>query len=166
MFDSPVLGVDPGVSALGLAVVARGGGGPTLLFADTARTHPRLPEAERLRRLHEAVTSAITEHRPEAVAIERIAWNKNQVSAMAVARATGVVLLAAAQAGVAVEEYGSLEVKMAITGQGSADKAQVRAALERFHGLSGLPDQPDAVDAAAIALCHLTQARLRRAAAR
>ena len=64
-----------------------------------------------------------------------------------------------------MEEYGSLEVKMAVTGQGNADKAQVRVALERFHGLKGLPDQPDAVDAAAIALCHLTQARLRKVAA-
>ena len=54
---------------------------------------------------------------------------------------------------------------MAVTGQGNADKAQVRVALERFHGLEGLPDLPDAVDAAAIALCHLTQARLRKVAA-
>ena len=85
---------------------------------------------------------------------------------MIVARATGVILLAAAEAGLEVEEYGSLEVKMAVTGQGNADKAQVRDALERFHGLKDLPDQPDAVDAAAVALCHLTQARLRKVAAR
>lgn len=166
VFESLVLGVDPGVGALGLAVLARAGGHSTLIFADTARTPSRLAEAERLRMLHDAVTSAIAERRPGSVAIERIAWNKNQVSAMAVARATGVVMLAAAQAGLPVEEYGSLEVKMAVTGQGNADKAQVRAALERFHGLTDLPDDPDAVDAAAIALCHLTQARLRKAAAR
>ena len=85
---------------------------------------------------------------------------------LAEARATGVILLAAAEAGLEVEEYGSLEVKMAVTGQGNADKAQVRVALERFHGLKDLPDQRDAVDAAAIALCHLTQARLRKVAAR
>ena len=85
---------------------------------------------------------------------------------MVVARATGVVLLAAAEAGLPVQEYGSLEVKMAVTGQGNADKAQVREALERFHGLRDLPKQPDAVDAAAVALCHLTQVRLRTAATR
>ena len=165
VFDSCVLGVDPGVSALGLAAVARHDRKPVLLFADTVRTASDLPDATRLRLLHDVVVEAIATHRPGSVAIERIAWNKNQVSAMAVARATGVVLLAAAEAGLPVQEYGSLEVKMAVTGQGNADKAQVRDALERFHGLRDLPSQPDAVDAAAIALCHLTQARLRTAAA-
>jgi crossover junction endodeoxyribonuclease RuvC len=138
---------------------------PVLLFAETARTPSDLDEPSRLRLLHMAVRAAITQHAPGAMAIERIAWNKNQVSAMAVARATGVVLLAAAETGLQVQEYGSLEVKMAVTGQGNADKAQVREALERFHGLRDLPTQPDAVDAAAIALCHLTQSRLRTAAA-
>jgi crossover junction endodeoxyribonuclease RuvC len=78
-----------------------------------------------------------------------------------VARATGVVLLAASEAGLAVEEYGPLEVKMAVTGQGNADKAQVRDALARLHGLADVPTQPDAADAVAVALCHLTQSRLR-----
>jgi crossover junction endodeoxyribonuclease RuvC len=165
MFDSCVLGVDPGVSALGLAAVVRRDRRPVLLFAETVRTPSDLDEPSRLRMLHMAVRAAITQHQPGSVAIERIAWNKNQVSAMVVARATGVVLLAAAEAGLSVQEYGSLEVKMAVTGQGNADKAQVREALERFHGLRDLPRQPDAVDAAAIALCHLTQARLRTAAA-
>jgi crossover junction endodeoxyribonuclease RuvC len=166
VFDSCVLGVDPGVSALGLAAVARHERKPVLLFADTVRTASDLPDATRLRLLHDAVAKAIATHRPGSVAIERIAWNTNQVSAMIVARATGVIMLAAAEAGLEVEEYGSLEVKMAVAGQGNADKAQVRMALERFHGLKDLPEQPDAVDAAAIALCHLTQARLRKVAAR
>ncbi|MCI0634136.1 MAG: crossover junction endodeoxyribonuclease RuvC [Actinobacteria bacterium] len=165
MFESCVLGVDPGLSALGLAAVGKRGRTSVLLYLGTVRTPSGLAEAARLRLLHEAVAGAIAEHGPDSVAIERIAWNKNQVSAMGVARATGVVLLAAAEAGLSVEEYGSLEVKMAVTGQGNADKAQVRDALERFHGLRDLPDEPDAVDAVAIALCHLTQSRLRTAAA-
>jgi crossover junction endodeoxyribonuclease RuvC len=164
MFDSCVLGVDPGVSALGLAAVARHERRPTLRFATTIRTPTRLAEAQRLRLLHEGVRAAIAEHGPGAVAIERVAWNRNQVSALHVARATGVVLLAAAQAGLEVDEYGPLEVKMAITGQGDADKAQVRDALARFHGLRDVPVDPDAADAVAVALCHLTQAPLRRAA--
>jgi crossover junction endodeoxyribonuclease RuvC len=86
------------------------------------------------------------------------------VSALQVARATGVVLLAAAEAGLTVDEYGPLEVKMAITGYGNADKAQVREALTRFHGLEHVPTDPDAADAVAVALCHLTQTRLKRAA--
>ncbi|MEX2420290.1 MAG: crossover junction endodeoxyribonuclease RuvC [Actinomycetota bacterium] len=166
MFESCVLGVDPGVAALGLAAIARRDRKPVLLWAETIRTSSDQPEPTRLRQIHEAVREAISEHRPDSMGIERIAWNKNQVSAMAVARATGVVLLAAAEAGLSVQEYGPLEVKMAVTGQGNADKAQVRDALARFHGLSDVPTDPDAVDAIAIALCHLTQAKLREAATR
>lgn len=165
VFDSCVLGVDPGVSALGLGAVGRKDRSPVLLSAQTVRTPSDLPESDRLRVLYEAVRDAIAVHGPASLAIERLAWNKNHVSAMGVARASGVALLAAAEAGLRVEEYGSLEVKMAVTGQGTADKAQVRDALERFHGLRDLPDEPDAVDAVAIALCHLTQSRLRQAAA-
>jgi crossover junction endodeoxyribonuclease RuvC len=164
VFDSCVLGVDPGISSLGLAAVARRDRRAELVFAGTIRTPGKLPEAARLRLIHEAVRDAIAEHRPESVAVERIAWNTNQVSALSVARATGVVLLAAAEADLPVEEYGPLEVKMAVTGQGNADKGQVRDALARLHGLREVPAQPDAADAVAVAICHLTQSRLRRAA--
>jgi crossover junction endodeoxyribonuclease RuvC len=164
VFDSRVLGVDPGLTSLGIAVVGRQQRRSRLAFAQTVRTPRDLPQAERLRRIHDAVGQVISEYRPGSVAIERVAWNKNQVSAMQVARATGVVILAAAEAGIPVEEYGPLEVKMAVTGQGDADKAQVRSALERLHGLSSLPAEPDAVDAIAVGLCHLTQLPIRRAA--
>jgi len=89
-------------------------------------------------------------------------WGRNVGSAMSVARATGVVLLAAADAGVPVDEYPPLEVKMAVTGIGNAGKDQVRQALLRTHGLQDVPSQPDAADAVAVALCHLTQSPLRR----
>jgi crossover junction endodeoxyribonuclease RuvC len=164
MFDSTVLGVDPGVSALGLAVVTRHDRRPLLRFATTVHTPARLAEARRLRSIHEAVRAAIAEHAPDSVAVERVAWNRNQVSALRVARATGVVLLAAAEAGLEVDEYGPLEVKKAITGQGTADKAQVRSALRKLHGLGEVPSDPDAADAVAVAVCHLTQTPLKRAA--
>ena len=164
MFESCVLGVDPGLTTLGLAAVARRDRRPELLFATAVKTSPEEPEPRRLHALAEAIRAAIAEHRPEAMAVERVAWNKNAQSALHVARATGVALLVAAEAGVPVEEYGPLEVKMAVTGQGNAEKAQVRDALERFHGLHDVPTQPDAADAVAVALCHLTQSRLRKAA--
>jgi crossover junction endodeoxyribonuclease RuvC len=164
VFDSCVVGIDPGLTALGIAVVARDGRRPEIVFADTVRTPRDLEEPMRLRMIHEALRAAISAYRPSSVAVERVMWNRNQQSALHVARATGVVLLAAAEAGLSVEEYGPLEVKMAVTGQGNADKAQVRDALARLHGLHDVPDQPDAADAVAVALCHLTQSRLRRVA--
>jgi len=90
-------------------------------------------------------------------------WGKNVGSAMSVARATGVILLAASEAGIQAEEYAPLEVKMAVVGVGNAPKDAVRRALVRTHGLDGVPDEPNAVDAVAIALCHLQQSRLRKA---
>lgn len=164
VFDSCVLGVDPGLTTLGIAAVARRDRRPELVFAAAVRTSADAPEADRLHTIADAVRLAIAEHRPDAVAVERLAWNKNQQSALHVARATGVVLLCAAEAGLAVDEYGPLEVKLAVTGQGNAEKAQVRDALARFHGLTDVPTQADAADAVAVALCHLTQARLKRAA--
>ena len=123
MFEPCVLGVDPGIASTGLAAVGRRQRRAILLWTETVRTPAGLAEAARLRTIHEAVRAAIATHRPSSVAVERVAWNTNQVSALRVARATGVVLLAAAEAGLTVEEYGPLEVKMAVTGSGTADKA-------------------------------------------
>ena len=166
MFDACVLGVDPGVAHLGLAVVVRRDRRPVIVWTDTVRTSRDQPEAARLRTIAHAVRAAIAEHRPTSLALERVAWNVNKVSAIAVARATGVVMAAAAEAGVPVEEYGSLEVKNAIAGTGGADKAQIRTALVRMHGLSDVPVQPDAADAVAIAVTHLVRSRYAAAAAR
>ena len=166
MFDSCVLGVDPGVARLGLAAVARDGRKAALIWADTVTTTSGAPEAERLRALASAVRDAIATHRPVSIAVERVAFNRNQVSALGVARATGAVMVVAAEAGLDVGEYSPTEVKDAVTGMGNADKRQVRDALERVHGFRSLPSKPDAVDAAAVALTHLVTSRLRLAAAR
>jgi crossover junction endodeoxyribonuclease RuvC len=108
--------------------------------------------------------AAIAAHHPGTVALERVAFNRNAVSALQVARATGAVMVVAAEAGLSVGEYAPTEVKSAVTGMGNADKAQVRDALVRIHGLKDMPDQPDAVDAVAIALTHLTASRMRSTA--
>ena len=166
MFDTSVLGIDPGVARLGLAVVVRRDRKPVIVWSGTVKTDRQTPEAVRLHTISLAVRAALTEHRPGSVALERVAWNVNKASAMAVARATGVVMAAAAEAGVPVEEYGSLEVKNAITGSGGADKSQILAALVRVHGLADVPTQPDAADAVAIAVTHLVRARFAATAAR
>jgi crossover junction endodeoxyribonuclease RuvC len=160
----PVLGVDPGTASVGLAIVSGGGGRgqPMVLWAETLRTPPGLSAAERLRRIYGGVRAAIAEQRPEAVAVERLMWGRNTGSAMEVARASGVILLAAAEAGVPVEEYAPLEVKMSVTGVGNAPKPQVRRGLVRILGTEGLPTDPDAADAVAVAVCHLHQSGLRR----
>src|ERR687887_245066 len=161
MFGRAVLGVDPGLAATGFAIVGIRDGRPEVSWAYTLRTPAGLPEPLRLRLVHAQVVDAISEHHPGAVAIERVMWGRNVGSAMTVARATGVAMLAAADAGLPVEEYAPLEVKMAVAGVGNAGKDQVRLALARLHGLAAVPEQRDAADAVAVALCHLQQARLR-----
>jgi crossover junction endodeoxyribonuclease RuvC len=166
MFERRVLGVDPGVARLGLAVVDGSGRKAELIWAGAVTTPAGTEESERLLRLCVAVREAIAAHRPSAVAVERIAWNRNQVSALTVARVTGAVMVVAAEAGLAVAEYGPNEVKIAVTGMGNADKEQVRRALVRVHGLAEVPTQADAADAVAVALTHLMGARMRGLARR
>jgi crossover junction endodeoxyribonuclease RuvC len=166
MFEGCVLGVDPGLARTGLAVLGGEPRHPSIVWATTVFTAAGLAEAERLRAIGAAVRTAIDEHRPASVAVERVMFGANKMSALSVARATGVVMLIAAEAGLGVEEYVPAEVKSAVTGVGTADKRQVHSALVKIHGLRDVPRQPDAADAVAVALCHLTQARLRRVAAR
>jgi crossover junction endodeoxyribonuclease RuvC len=164
VFDSVVLGVDPGFASVGLAAVVKQRPRTAVAWAETVKTPSGLDEAQRLRRVSDAIREAIARHRPGALALERVMWGQNRTSALSVARATGVIMLAAAEAGVPVEEYAPLEVKMAVTGIGNADKDQVRTALIRALKIEGVPTQADAADAVAVAVCHLQQAPLRRAA--
>ena len=161
MFETRVLGVDPGLARLGLAVVDGDGREADLIWAGAVDTATGSEESARLRQLCVAVREAIAVHRPSSMAVERVAWNKNQVSALTVARATGAIMVVAADAGLSVTEYGPNEVKIAVTGMGNADKAQVRRALVRVHGLQDVPLQADAADAVAVALTHLVGARMR-----
>jgi crossover junction endodeoxyribonuclease RuvC len=164
MFERVILGVDPGTSAVGIAVVAAPSGSarPEVRFATTFRTAADGAAADRLRRIAGAVRDAIAEHHPQAVAIERLMWNKNVVSAMEVARASGAIMAAAAEAGLTVDEYGPTQVKMAVTGVGNASKEQVRRGLGLLLGPANVPPQPDAADAVAVAYCHLQLAKMQR----
>jgi crossover junction endodeoxyribonuclease RuvC len=162
VFESgTILGVDPGVAATGLAAVRRQGPGHPVDWWDTVRTPAGQAESTRLLAVYLAVREAIAQHRPSALAMERLMWGRNAGSAMGVARASGVVLLAAAQAGLPVEEYAPLEVKMAVTGVGNAGKDAVRRSLAQVLRAEPVPAEPDAVDAVAVAVCHLQQSRLR-----
>lgn len=143
-------------------MVTKDGGRPSIVWSDTLRTSAGLAASARLRLLYQGVRDAIALHQPASMAIERLMWGRNTQSAMEVARASGVILLAAAEAGLVVEEYAPLEVKMAVTGVGNASKEQVRRGLGLLLGASAVPSDPDSADAVAVAVCHLHQSRLRR----
>jgi crossover junction endodeoxyribonuclease RuvC len=148
-----VLGIDPGTARLGYGLVDRQGSSLTVLDYGCLETvNDRSPEL-RLLLIHEGLTDLIESHHPEAVGVERLFFNKNAQTAMAVGQARGVVLLAAAQHGLPVFEYGPHEVKMAVTGYGRAPKEQVQRMVQVVLSMAELPRPDDAADALAVAVC-------------
>ncbi|AWK72976.1 MULTISPECIES: crossover junction endodeoxyribonuclease RuvC [Rhodococcus] len=154
-----VLGVDPGLTRCGFGVVDGAGGRTVIPVAvDVVRTPADLELSARLLRISEAAESWIDLHRPEVVAIERVFSQHNVRTAMGTAQAGGVVALAAARRGIPVCFHTPSEVKAAVTGSGSADKAQVTAMVTRILRLAAAPKPADAADALALAICHCWRA--------
>ncbi|MBA2730799.1 MAG: crossover junction endodeoxyribonuclease RuvC [Euzebyaceae bacterium] len=153
-----VLGVDPGLSRCGVGVVEGPSHRPSPLRVGVVRTSTGQPTAQRLAMLHAALRVLLEEARPDVVAVERVFFNANVRTAMGVGQAAGVVLLCAEQAGLPVVEYTPTQVKLAVAGSGSADKAQVGFMVRSLLRLVESPRPPDAADALALALCHLQHA--------
>lgn len=166
-----VLGVDPGLTRCGVAVVD---GGPALSLVArhiaVLRTDPAEPVEQRLVAIEAGLLALIAEFEPDALAVERVFSQQNVRTAMATAQAAAMALLVAGRAGLPVAMHTPTEVKAAVTGNGRADKAQVTAMITRLLRLPGPPRPADAADAAAIAICHLwrgtAQRRLADAATR
>ncbi|MGQ0837462.1 crossover junction endodeoxyribonuclease RuvC [Actinokineospora sp.] len=157
-----VLGVDPGLTRCGIAVVDGGPGRQVRAVAvDVIRTPAADDLAVRLLKVADAVEGWFDLHRPEVVAIERVFSQANVRTAMGTAQAAGVVALAAARRGLPVMFHTPSEVKAAVTGSGRADKAQVTTMVTRLLGLAAAPKPADAADALALAICHLWQAPVR-----
>lgn len=150
-----VLGVDPGLATTGYALVQTGErrDHQRVLEAGVLRTSSDSDLPDRLRTIYDDVCQLIREHDPDAMAIEEVYFNRNVSSAISVAQARGVVLLAGAD--LEVEGYTPLAVKRQICGHGRAQKAQMQAMVQRLLNLRELPKPDDAADALAVALCHL-----------
>ncbi len=144
-------------------MVERTGGRLVVVAFGAIRTSAGSPQADRLATLHAAIADLIRDYRPEAAAVERLFFNVNVATAMAVGQASGVALAAAAANGLNVAEYTPLEVKQSVVGVGNASKRQVSVMVASLLGLAGPPGPVDAADACALAICHLTRARLRAA---
>jgi crossover junction endodeoxyribonuclease RuvC len=159
------LGVDPGLSRCGYGVVGRGPGGLSVVSAGVIRTPPADPLAGRLASLFFELRRLISEVEPDVVVVERVLFQANARTAMAVGQASGVALVSAAEAGCDVIQYSPNEVKQAVTGYGSATKEQVQRMVQSLLRLPERPRPPDVADALALAICHLTGTGLRAAVA-
>lgn len=147
------LGIDPGTALLGYGVI-RGDSDPVLVDVGVIETDSRAPMPDRLLILHRETARLIETCRPDVLAVEQLFFARNVTTAIAVGQARGVVLLAAAQAGVPVAEYSPSEVKFAVVGYGKADKHQMQEMVRIILNLDVVPKPDDAADALAVALCH------------
>jgi crossover junction endodeoxyribonuclease RuvC len=160
---SAVLGIDPGIGTTGYGIVDEDSrGGVTLIAYGAIETPPGAPMPARLRQLHDETQALMRQYRLESVAVEQLFFGRNVTTAISVGQARGVVLLAAAQAGLDVFEYKPAEVKQALSGYGKADKRQMQEMVRMLLNLDHVPRPDDAADAIAIAVCHLQSRRLRR----
>ena len=150
-----VIGIDPGVARLGYGVIKVDKGVITPLCYGCIETTAGRRQAERLLEIYTEITALFARYPPDSLAIEKLFFSKNVTSAMSVSEVRGVILLAAEQHHLPVEEYTPNQIKQAITGSGRADKAQVQEMIKRLLHLDEIPKPDDAADGLSIALCHI-----------
>lgn len=157
-----VVGVDPGIANLGLGAVEERRREARLLASEVVRTSASEDQARRLLRLRDAVTAFLDAQRPDALAIEGQYFHRQRDVSFRVGQAFGLVLVAAAERGIPVFEYGPMQVKQALVGSGRADKAQIGFMVRALLGLDRDLTDHHASDAVALALTHLHSRRIAR----
>jgi crossover junction endodeoxyribonuclease RuvC len=157
-----ILGLDPGLSAMGWGVIATEGSRLTHVAHGVIATKPALGLGLRLMALHQELSLVIAEHGPAAIAVEQAFVAKDPVAALKIGHARAVALLAAAQAGLEIAEYAPNQIKKCVVGAGHAGKEQVQFMVKRLLPACGVT-KADAADAlaAAIAHAHLSTTRAR-----
>ncbi len=150
-----VLGIDPGYAIVGYGVLQFQGINYSALGCGAITTDADTPFDERLGIIFENVTELIKKVKPDAMAVESLFFQNNQKTAIMVAEARGVILLAAKLLNVPIFEYTPLQVKTAVTGYGKAKKPQVMEMTKRLLNLNKMPRYDDTCDALAVAICHI-----------
>ena len=149
-----ILGIDPGVAIVGYGVVECVSGNFRCLEYGCITTPAHTLLEDRLSEIYDGMTELIARHRPDCMSIEELFFNNNQKTAVDVAQARGVILLAANKAKLPIYEYTPLQVKSAVVGYGRAEKQQVMYMVRQYLHMKETPKPDDAADAIAIAICH------------
>jgi len=153
-----IIGIDPGTGITGFGIVdIEKGGKPKLVDAGVIRTTPHMPLPERLEIIHADISELLDEHKPHVMSIEKLYFAKNVTTAISVAHARGVIILAAQKLDMQIFEYTPLQIKQAMTGYGRASKGQIQEMVRVMLGLKKAPSPDDAADALAAALTHRHQ---------
>ena len=149
-----ILGIDPGYAIIGWGVIRYERGRFVPVDFGAITTPAGMPFNRRLEVIYDELTALLSRHIPDAVAVEKLYFQNNQKTAIDVAQARGVTMLAIHKSGVPVYEYTPLQVKSAVTGFGQAQKPQVMEMTKRLLRLKAVPKPDDTADALAIAICH------------
>ena len=149
-----ILGIDPGYAIVGVGVIEYNGQRFKTLEYGAITTPAGMDFPKRLQMIYEQMQEILMIYKPEAMAVEKLYFNTNTTTAIDVAQARGVILIAAQQAGVPCYEYTPLQVKQAVVGYGRAEKKQVIEMTKKILSLSRTPKPDDVADALAIAICH------------
>jgi len=149
-----IMGIDPGLANTGYGIIDSVGQKSRLVTAGDVVTRAEDPLPKRLQTIHDRLAAVIREWSPEVVAVETLFFCTNVRTAIAVAQARGVALLATAGSGIPVAEYSPLEIKLAIAGSGKATKEQMQKMVRAILALAELPKTSHTADALAVALCH------------
>ncbi len=148
-----ILGIDPGTATTGFGIIKKDSGNFVMLDYGVIATSPKDTPAKRLQTLYQETNRLIKKFKPDLVVIEKLYFFKNLKTAMPVAQALGVILLASQQQKMKIIELTPLEIKMGICGYGRADKKQIQKMVKEILGLEKIPKPDDAADALAIAVC-------------
>lgn len=149
-----ILGIDPGIGRMGWGIISIQSSKFKVQNYGCIETSPKLDVPKRLLQIHKKLSSIITEYKPEALAVEELFFNTNAKTAFVVGQARGVVLLLGAQFNLKIGIYTPLQVKMALTGYGRAEKGQVGKMVQTLLNLKEIPKPDDTADALAVALTH------------
>jgi len=159
--ETTVLGIDPGLTRCGYAILrVRQNTEIKLVSLGVLTTEKTKSTPERLAEVADEFDSLFDQYSPAVLAIEQVFFQTNVRTAMSVGQVSGLVLSEAARRGVEVAQYSPNQVKLAVAGWGGADKSQVQKMVKQRLGLSTIPKPADAADAAAIALCHVASSPL------
>jgi len=149
-----IMGIDPGTATTGWGVVSKTKSNSTFISVGTITTASNLSPEVRLEIIFKDLTTLIKKYRPDVVALEQLFFNTNAKTALLVGQARGVVMLATQLRKIPLYSYTPLQVKIAITGYGRADKKQMQEMVQRLLKLAAIPKPDDAADALAVALTH------------
>lgn len=156
-----VIGIDPGTATTGFGFVEElPDGSIRLIDYGVISTDSNDPADRRLHSLYSQLSSMIRVQQPENAAVEKLYFQKNVRTALAVGQARGVILLALFEAGIPFFEYNPMEIKLSVAGYGRADKKQVQQMVQTLLALKELPRPDDAADALAVAICHIHSRRM------